>query len=136
MSKQVVIRKIRLPAQGNIDDDIDFICRSFGYFSERDKQESAGKIFRILVKEACGESEGITSDELANELSLSRGAIVYHLNSFIDCGLIIKERNRYRLRSPSLQRSLEEIKEDMDRVMKKMFKIAMEIDKNLGNYYR
>ena len=136
MSKQVIIKKIRLPAQGNVNDDIDFICKSFGYFSERDKQESAGKIFRILVKEACGESEGISSDELANQLNLSRGAIVYHLNSFLECGLIIKERNMYRLRSPSLQRSLEEIKEDMDRMMKKMFKIAIEIDKNLGNYYR
>ena len=136
MSKQIIIKKIRLPAQGNLDNDIDFICKSFGYFTERDKQESAGRIFRMLVKESCGHSDGLTSDEIANELQLSRGAIVYHLNSFITCGLITKERNRYRLRSPSLQRSLEEIKEDMDRVMRAMFKIAMEIDKNLGNYYR
>lgn len=136
MPTHVIIRKIRIPAPGTLDEDIDFICKSFGYFTERDKQDSAGKIFRMLVKEACGQSKGLTSDEIAHELKLTRGAIVYHLNSFIDSGLIIKERNRYRLRASSLQRCLEEIKEDMERMMKRMSKIAMEIDKNLGNFYR
>jgi len=127
---------MRSPAPGNIDEDIDFICKSFGYFSLRDKQDSAGRIFRLLVKEACGNDEGISSDGIANELALSRGAIVHHLNSFISTGLVIKESNRYRLRSGSLQKSIEEIKEDIDRIFKQMTKIAEEIDEKLGNYYR
>ena len=136
MARAVVVRKVRSPAPGSIDEDIDYICKSFGYFSQRDKQESAGKIFRLLVKEACGHNEGICSDEMAKKLSLSRGAIVHHLNSFITCGLVIKERNVYRIRSSSLQKSIEEIKEDIDRIFKQMSKIAIEIDEKLGNYYR
>ena len=136
MARTVLVKKIRSPAPGDIDEDIDFICKSFGYFSLRDKQDSAGKIFRLLVKEACGNDEGISSDDIANELALSRGAIVHHLNSFISTGLVIKESNRYRLRSGSLQKSIEEIKEDIDRIFRQMAKIAVEIDEKLGNYYR
>jgi len=136
MARTVLVKKIRSPAPGDIDEDIDFICKSFGYFSLRDKQDSAGRIFRLLVKEACGNDEGISSDDIANELALSRGAIVHHLNSFISTGLVIKEFNKYRLRSGSLQKSIEEIKDDIDRIFKQMRKIAEEIDEKLGNYYR
>jgi len=136
MARTVLLKKIRSPAPGDIDEDIDFISKSFGYFSQRDKQDSAGKIFRILVKEACGNDEGVSSDDIADELALSRGAIVHHLNSFISTGLVIKEYNKYRLRSGSLQKSIEEIKEDIDRIFKQMEKIAVEIDEKLGNYYR
>ena len=90
----------------------------------------------MLVKDACENDEGISSDYIANELVLSRGAIVHHLNSFISTGLVIKESNRYRLRSGSLQKSIEEIKEDIDRIFRQMAKIAVEIDEKLGNYYR
>jgi len=136
MARTVLVKKINSPAPGDINEDIDFICKSFGYFSLRDKQDSAGKIFRLLVKEACGNDEGISSEDIARELALSRGAIVHHLNSFISTGLVIKEYNKYRLRSGSLQKSIEEIKEDIDRIFKQMTKIAVEIDDKLGNYYR
>ena len=136
MARAVLVKKIRSPAPGNINEDIDFICRSLGYFTQRDKQDSAGKIFRLLVKEACGSDEGLKSEDIAQELILSRGAIIHHLNKFISSGLVVKERNSYRLRSGSLQKSLEEIKIDIDRIFLQMLKIASEIDDKLGHYYR
>jgi len=50
--------------------------------------------------------------------------------------MIVKEHNKYRLRARSLQRSMEEIREDIDRIMIQMLKIAMEIDDKLGHYYK
>ena len=136
MTRTVQVKKIRSPAPGNIEDDIDYICKSFGYFTLRDKKDSAGRIFRCLVREGCGDKEGLSSDNLSEQLELSRGAIIHHLNSFIKSGLVIKENNFYRLRSQSLQKSIEEIKIDIDRIFKQMTKIAMEIDDKLGHYYR
>jgi len=136
MARTVQVKKVRSPAPGNIEDDIDFICRSFGYFTLRDKQYSAGRIFRLLVREGCGDKNGLCSDDIADDLKLSRGAIIHHLNSFIKSGLVIKEDNLYRLRSQSLQKSIEEIKIDIDRIFNQMIKIAMEIDSKLGHYYR
>ena len=136
MPKQITIKKIRSPAPGNIDDDIDYLCRSLGYFSQRDKQDTAGKIFRLLVREACEPDCCLTSDEIAQKLNLTRGAIVHHLNSFISAGIVVKENNRYRLRSASLQKSLEEMRSDIDRILTQMLKIAIEIDEQLGHFYR
>ena len=136
MPHRIIIRRIRSPAPGDINNDIDYICRSFGYFSQRDKQDTAGKIFRLLVKDASEKALGLTSDEIAEKLDLTRGAIVYHLNNFITSGLVIREKNRYRLRSASMQRSIEEIKNDVDRMFKHMLRIASDIDEQLGNYYR
>jgi predicted transcriptional regulator len=136
MQKQILIKKIRSPAPGNLNDDIDYLCKSLGYFSRRDKQDTAGKIFRLLVKEACEPENCLTSDEIAEKLDLTRGAIVHHLNSFISSGIVIKEQNRYRLRSVSLQKSMEEIRSDIERIMDQMIKIAIEIDEKMGHYYR
>ncbi len=136
MANKIHIKKIRMPAPGDIREDIDFICQSFGYFSQRDKNCTAGKIFRILVKETAENSEGLTSDEIAEKLDLTRGAIVHHLNNFIEAGLVIRSNNLYRLRSSSLQKSIDEIREDMERIFNEMMKIANEIDEKLGNYYR
>ena len=136
MPQHIIIRKIRSPAPGNLDADIDYVCKSLGYFSKRDKQDTAGKIFRLLVKEACEPEECLTSDEIAERLDLTRGAIIHHLNNFILAGIVIKENNRYRLRSASIQKSLEEIKTDIERIMDQMIKIASEIDEQLGLYYR
>ncbi|RLF64309.1 MAG: hypothetical protein DRN33_02445 [Thermoplasmata archaeon] len=137
MINRISLKKIDIPAAGNLIDDIDFICKSFGYFSQRDKKDTAGRIFRLLVKEATGRKKrGLTSDEIAEQLKLTRGAIVHHLNNFISAGLVIRERNTYRLRSQSLQKSIEEVKEDVERIFREILKIAREIDNQLGNYYR
>jgi predicted transcriptional regulator len=136
MPQKILIKKVRSPAPGNINDDIDFICKSLGYFSQRDKKETAGEIFRILVKEACAPNQWLTSDQIAEKINRSRGAVIHHLNNFIFSGIVIKEHNTYRLRSPSLQKSMEEVRTDIDRIMDQMIKIATEIDEKLGHYYR
>ena len=136
MSQHIVIRKISSPPPGNINDDIDYLCKSLGYFTQRDKQDTAGKIFRLLVRDACEPKKCLTSEEIAEKLNLTRGAIVHHLNSFIKVGIVVKEHNRYRLRSASLQKSIEEIRKDIDRIIEQMIKISIEIDEKLGHYYR
>jgi predicted transcriptional regulator len=136
MTRYIQVKKVRSPPPGNIENDIDYICKSFGYFTLRDKQDTAGRIFRLLVKEGCGEKCGLSSDDIAELLKLSRGAIIHHLNNFIKSGLVVKEDSLYRLRSQSIQKSIEEIKIDIDRIFNQMIKIATEIDDKLGHYYR
>jgi predicted transcriptional regulator len=136
VSINIIIKKIRSPAPGSLNKDIDYICKSFGYFSPRDKKDTAGKIFRLLVKETCNSNNSLSSDEIANELNLTRGTIIYHLNNFISAGLVVKENNKYRLRSQSIQKIIEEIKADVDRITDQMMKIALDIDNKLGNFYR
>jgi predicted transcriptional regulator len=136
MSQKIIIKKVRSPAPGDLDKDIDFLCKSLGYFSQRDKNDTAGMIFRLLVKEACNSEKSLTSDEIANRLKRSRGSVVHHLNHFIASGIVIREQNTYRMRSPSLRKSMEEIRMDIKRIMDQMLKIADDVDEKLGHYYR
>ena len=136
MPQQIIIRKVRSPAPGNLNEDIDYLCKSLGYFTQRDKKDTAGEIFRLLVKEACEPDRYLTSDEIAEKINMSRGAVIHHLNHFISSGIVTKEHNTYRLRSQSLQKSMEEIRSDIERIMDQMIKIATEIDDKLGHYYR
>ncbi len=136
MPRNINIQKVKLPKKGSIEEDINYLCKSLGYFSNRDKNETAGKIFRIIVQRGVAEDEGVKSEEIANEVGLTRGAIIHHLNSFIDSGIIVKERNSYRLRAQSLRKSLEEVKTDMERIFREMIKIAEEVDEKLGYFYR
>ncbi len=136
MAYKIEIKKIRTPPPGSLKSDIDFICQSFGYFTKRDKNNTAGRIFHLIVKKASENTNGLTSDEIATELDLTRGAIVYHLNNFMSAGLVIREKNLYRLRSQCLQKSIDEIRNDAFRIFNEMMKIAEEIDKELGIYYR
>lgn len=136
MAGRIILKKFDYPVTEDLNDDIDFICRSFGYFTQRDKQDTAGKIFRLLVKEVAEESKGLSSDEIADKLHLTRGTIVYHLNSFISSGLVIRENNTYRLRSQSLQKCIDEVQEDIYRMLNQVRKISKDIDDKLGHYYR
>jgi DNA-binding MarR family transcriptional regulator len=136
MAYKIKLRRLRVPPAGNLDNDIDFICRSFGYFTKRDKNNTAGRIFQYVIKKTAEDAEGVTSDEIANELDLTRGAIVYHLNNFISAGLIVRERNLYRLRSHCLKKSIDEIRNDAQRIFTEMMEIAEEIDEELGIFYR
>ena len=136
MVQEIILKKINMPAVGSLNDDIDYISKSFGYFSQRDKQETAGKIFRLLVKETPRNEKGLSSDKIAAKLGLSRGSVVHHLNRFISTGLVINEHNKYRLRSPSIQKSIEEIMADVDRMFNQMLQIAKDIDNKLGHRYR
>jgi predicted transcriptional regulator len=136
MAQYITVKKVRSPAPGSLNNDIDFICKSFGYFTLRDKQDTAGKIFRLFVKECCSNAEGLSSDNIAEKLSISRGSVVHHLNNFIKTGLVVKENNLYRLRSSSVQKSIEEVLLDINRIFTQINKIALDIDEKLGHYYR
>jgi predicted transcriptional regulator len=102
----------------------------------RDKHDSAGKIFRLLVKDYSDDSGGLTSDEIAEHVHLTRGTVVYHLNNLISTGLIVRVNNKYRLRYGSIQRCLEAIKYEVNKLFLQMMKIAQDLDKNLKRYYR
>jgi len=79
---------IRILPTVNYENDLEWICRSFGFLEPRDKRKTAYRIFKEIV-EAARYNKGLTSDELAQKLHLTRGTIVHHLNKMIKSGLVI-----------------------------------------------
>ena len=130
MLKKITIKRVNLPAKGNLSKDIEFICKSLGY--SNNKKGTLSKVFKLLLKSR----EGLTSENISKKLSLTRGAIVHHINTLISSGIIVKEGNMYKIRNESLTQAIEEIKEEINRILDKVMKVARDIDKKLGRSYR
>jgi predicted transcriptional regulator len=132
---EYTILDLRIMPKVDVEQDVEWICKSFGFLETRDKEKTAARIFRELL-EAAKEGEGLSSDELAVKLKLSRGTMVHHLNKLMKSGLVIHHEGRYKLRAFSLQRTVEEVKRDIIRVFENINQVAKSIDENLGLLHR
>lgn len=111
--------------------DLEWICRGFGFLEPRDRKKTAYRIFKAIV-EAARCNDGLSSDELAEKLALTRGTVVHHLNKMIKSGLVIHHEGQYKLRGRSLKRTIEEAQRDVNRVFEDLYKVAETIDQTLG----
>jgi hypothetical protein len=82
------IMSIRTPPTINTNEDLEWVCRSFGFLESRDKRKMACNIFKALV-EAAKLNEGLSSDELSEKLASTRGTIVHHQKRMMKSGLVI-----------------------------------------------
>jgi len=115
--------------------DLQWICRSLGFLEPRDKKRTAYKIFKALV-ESARYNKGLSSDNLAERLHLTRGTMVHHLNKMIKSGLVIYHEGQYKLRGRSLESTLREVQRDVNRIFEDIYKVAETIDQTLGLFSR
>jgi len=132
---EYTVLDVRIVPTANVEQDIEWICKSFGFLESRDKEKTAARIFKALL-EAARKGEGFSSDELAERLGLSRGTMVHHLNKLMKSGLVIHHEGRYKLRGWSLQRTVEEVQRDITRVFENIKQVAKSVDENLGLLHR
>ena len=122
---------VRKPPTVEIEQDLEWICKSFGFLETRDKNRTAYLIFRAIV-EAARKDEGVSSEKLAQELILSRGTMVHHLNKMIKSGLVIHHEGQYKLRGRSLKSTVIEIQKDVDRFFSDLQNVVETVDQNIG----
>lgn len=131
MPQEILIRRIEIPEAGTVESDIDWLARSLGFASPRDREETALKVFHLIVEGAVHRA-GLTSEQLALELDLTRAAVLHHVKNYIAAGLIRQDRTLYTLRTRSLLRTIEEVELDTQRIFSDLKKIAREVDERLG----
>ena len=134
LGRFLIIDLRRLPTK-NLNEDIDWIARCFGFLETRDGAQTAARIFKTLLN-STKEGDGLTSDELAEKVGVTRGAIIHHLNKMMNSGLIIIQSGQYKLRGRSLRRTVVEVRLDLIRVLEKIEDIASCIDDELNLPYR
>ncbi|MCW4052304.1 MAG: MarR family transcriptional regulator [Candidatus Bathyarchaeota archaeon] len=115
----------------NVEKDLEWMCRSLSFMEPRDKERTAYNIFRVIVETARA-NKGLSSDELAEKLALSRGTMVHHLNKMIKSGLVIRHESQYKLRGRSLKSTIEEVQRDVNRIFNDLQSVAETIDDTLG----
>lgn len=128
--KITIIRFNKEPQMTNIDQELQWLGTSLGLFSLRDKDQSCYRVFISLLK-ALKKSEGLTSDEIAFQLNLTRGTVVHHINNLLSAGLIVEKNNRYHMREKTMKKILQEMKSDVGKTYDNMITIAEKIDEKL-----
>lgn len=123
---KLTIIKLEKPKH-EINEEIQWLCRSLGLFGERDKEKSCYRIFIELLKN----HKGLNSDEIAENTHITRGTVIHHINRLMDSGLVISQKNKYRLRMRNFSKLIKEIEDDVEETFEGMEKIAKKIDKKL-----
>jgi len=55
--------------------------------------------------------------------------VIYHLNRFIEAGVIVKRGRKYHLRAKEMAKVVEELEYDIDREMHRMLDMAKDFDR-------
>lgn len=123
--------KLQKPITSDVNRELQWLGTSLGLFSLRDKDRSCFRVFIELLKSA---KQGIplSSDELAERLSLTRGTVIHHINNLMSAGIVIHEYNKYTLRVDKLQDLIEELRRDLMRTLDNLEEVATELDKALN----
>ena len=129
--QRITIVNIRKPSEHNVNQELQWFGSSLGLFNLRDRDKSCFRMFIELLKSSKAKHT-LTSDELAQKLSLSRGTVIHHINKLMESGIVIHEGNRYILRVDNLKSLIEEVEKDIKRACEDLKEIAKEIDDRLG----
>ena len=121
---------MRRPSRQNLNEDLQWFGQCLGLFSLRDKDKSMFRIFIELLK-AARQGEGMTSDDLAERLQLTRGTVVHHLHKLLESGIVTYEGRWYVLRDPRLERLVDEIEKDLLRACSDLKAAAQQIDERM-----
>jgi hypothetical protein len=125
--RQIVIRYITIPSEEeNVNEALDWIYECLGLGDERD--EVGKSVFRAIVR-ASHNGEGISSRDIMQLSEVSQAAIIYHLNQFKRSGLVVKDGRNYYLRAHTLENTLDEMQNDMNRRFERLKEIARKIRK-------
>lgn len=132
--REIFIREpMERPKEHSIDTDIEWICECLGLAGR--ENDLATEIFKELLHATKGRG-GVSSKEITEKRHVTQGAIVYHLNIFMNSGLVVKQGRRYFLRSASLDETMEELEQDMLRRMRKLRELARHIDEEMEQMLR
>jgi predicted transcriptional regulator len=128
--QRITIVKVRR-VRDNVNEELRWLGNSLGLFGLRDKDSSCFRIFITLLKRS-KRNKTASSDEIAENLRLSRGTVVHHLNKLMNSGIVIREKGGYLLRENTLEGVIKDVKRETEAMFEELKEVAKEIDEKLG----
>jgi predicted transcriptional regulator len=127
--ERIVIKFIERPDFNDPEKMFKWFCDVFGLSSGNDAFDSIEEQILKAFAEAAHDNKGLASSELKLNTDLARSTVIYHLNRFIEVGLLVKKGRKYYLRASEMQKAIEEIEYDVNREMQRMLDTAKELDR-------
>jgi hypothetical protein len=126
--ERIVIKVMEKPDFNDPEKLIRWFCSVLGLSNEDDSASIGGQILSKFA-EAAYFDKGLSSSELKLDTDLARSTVIYHLNRFIESGLLVKKGRKYYLRASVMSKAIEEIEYDIDRELSRMLDTAKAFDK-------
>lgn len=130
-SQQIVLISLEKPRDENLEDDIRWICDSFGLSSGRDTESMATRIVTDMLR-MLAEEDRVTSESIADNLDVRLARVNHHLRNLIDSGMIYRRKRLLYLRGGSLKAAVQEMRKDSERIFDELEVMAEEIDRKMG----
>ncbi|MFX0113650.1 MAG: hypothetical protein ACFFB3_03815 [Candidatus Hodarchaeota archaeon] len=126
------------------DEQAHWLCHALGLAgsSGREVEHSMASAILCEILAASRGRRGLTNDDLSDRIgeqrakkkgakakSPSRGTIAYHATRLEKTGIIIRRGRHWELREYTLEKTLERMKEDLNRFIEDLLQVAREIDK-------
>lgn len=112
---------------GKPEEMIQWFCAVFNLGEEGENSIEA-QILKQFTQTSRSD-KGLSSSEIKVKPPIARSTIIYHLNRFIEAGILIKKGRKYHLRAPEMSKLMEEIEYDLEKEMQRMIDTAREFDK-------
>ena len=132
MAQQILLVKLEKPREKKLDQDIHWLCNSFGLSSGRDTENLATKIVIDLLEQMSDNEEKVSSEKIAESLEVTPSRVNHHVRNLINSGLLYRERRKLYLRGGSLKAAVQEMRKDSERIFNELEEIAEEIDRQVG----
>jgi DNA-binding transcriptional ArsR family regulator len=124
MVQQIILRYLEKPHEQSLEDDLLWLCDSFGFSSGRDTENTATKIvFSLLDK--LSNDELISSEALADDLEIKISRVNHHLRNLNDSGLLYRKKRLIYLRGGSLKAAVKEMRKDSERIFDELNNISL-----------
>ena len=123
--ERITIKVVGRPQKDDLDHLSSWFCEVFD-LNDKENNIEPLMLKRLIIKSISG--DGVTSKELQKDLETPRSTVIYHLNRFIDAGLIIRKGRNYYLRSDDLASTIEDIQAEMIREFDRVITLAQKID--------
>jgi len=131
MGQQIILRHLEKPHIKSLEEDLLWLCNSFGFSSGRDTENTSTRIIFSLLDKLS--SDEITSSEaLAEDLEIKISRVNHHLRNLNDSGLLYRKKRLIYLRGGSLKAAVKEMRKDSERIFDELESIAEEIDSRIG----
>jgi predicted transcriptional regulator len=131
MVHEIILRNIEKPHIKNLEEDLLWLCDSFGFSSGRDVENTATRIIFSLLDKLSND-EVISSEALAGDLNIKVSRVNHHLRNLNDSGLLYRKKRLIYLRGGSLKAAVREMRKDSERIFDELEDAAEEIDSIIG----
>ena len=125
--EKIAIRVLEKPDAKDPEKMLAWFVAALGLSGE-EKDSIEEQILRDFAY-AARKEQGLSSSELKLDRQVARSTVIYHLNRFMEVGLIVKKGRKYYLRAADMTKVIEELEYDIEREMQRMLDTAKEFDR-------